>query len=521
MRSFLPILGVILISGACSGQRVDIKPLDFQPLTSLPWKDQPDAPMEKILERIFLESNLKIRYPVLEAYLKVIPVAKLNIAFDVCIALEGTQNPEELVSIFLPIWAERDPKTAWQRTQGLFRLKAVDWLDLDSWKNPKIEVPDRNAVIASRFYLNAGTETFPLGVEYRHLLRNERIALMSAFAAKYLETYDSWPRMQSWKYAMMERSSQGQEMMRMFEKTLADFHVEVGNMIALNQKGGFEILLRRSLLRSPKDAPEMVRAAQGSEWNSHSEAVPCADLRTSDEFFLLWAKADKAGLINWLESSDTKERELSVRARGILLSLVDEPTRKQWLAKTTENLSKDGGEGLRDLLVHWATWDAKPALQAAAATQDSDTLLSVAFASAFGINDLAWNTSHHGLGVINDFDLGTLPVKLREAVKGSWGVEIMEQWGCIDVGEAARYGFQFLLSTEYCRRSDLIEFFSGHDNTLAGEDGMVDRTFCALRTWAVLKPDAMRSWIATQEGEDMRKALTWLLENPWGTGVNE
>jgi hypothetical protein len=50
---------------------------------------------------------------------------------------------------------------------------------------------------------------------------------------------------------------------------------------------------------------------------------------------------------------------------------------------------------------------------------------------------------------------------------------------------------------------------------------MIDRTFCALRVWAVVKPDEMKKWIATLDDAEMRKALTWLLEHPWGIGSAE
>jgi hypothetical protein len=28
----------------------------------------------------------------------------------------------------------------------------------------------------------------------------------------------------------------------------------------------------------------------------------------------------------------------------------------------------------------------------------------------------------------------------------------------------------------------------------------------------------MRAWLTTMKDKEMRAALTWLLENPWGTG---
>ena len=47
---------------------------------------------------------------------------------------------------------------------------------------------------------------------------------------------------------------------------------------------------------------------------------------------------------------------------------------------------------------------------------------------------------------------------------------------------------------------------------------MIDRTFCALRVWAVIRPNEMRTWIRILDDEKMRKALTWLLQHPVGEG---
>ena len=45
---------------------------------------------------------------------------------------------------------------------------------------------------------------------------------------------------------------------------------------------------------------------------------------------------------------------------------------------------------------------------------------------------------------------------------------------------------------------------------------MIDRTFCALRVWAVVQPKEMQTWIDTIKDADLQKALRWLLQNPWG-----
>jgi hypothetical protein len=77
-----------------------------------------------------------------------------------------------------------------------------------------------------------------------------------------------------------------------------------------------------------------------------------------------------------------------------------------------------------------------------------------------------------------------------------------------------------MLRTDYAPRENLIKLFSG-DDKFASDGDMIDRTFCSLRVWAVVKPREMKAWIGTLQDAEMRKALTWLLQHPWGTGPKE
>ena len=170
------------------------------------------------------------------------------------------------------------------------------------------------------------------------------------------------------------------------------------------------------------------------------------------------------------------------------------------------------------LLEEWAGWNPKPALDAAVATNNASTINAVASRGACGpFDDGPENSSRFGIGVVKNFAVASLPDEIRKDVFSEWGFGMMERWGDIDIGETARYGVDFLLRTDYAPRDRLMRFFSGHDE-YPDEQGMIDRTFCALRVWAVVKPKEMKAWIGTIKEADMRKALTWLLDHPWGTG---
>jgi len=203
----------------------------------------------------------------------------------------------------------------------------------------------------------------------------------------------------------------------------------------------------------------------------------------------------------------------ALRVKGFLMSRVDASTRERWLAEAKSSVEDD--DRTAHLMHAWAGWDPKGALEAAVARKDPEIISEVADEASRGPwSGRPYNTGHFGLGVIKDFDVMTIPPDIRPAAREQW-YQILEYWGDIDIGETARYGLNYLLRTDYAPRDRLIRFFSGDDD-YPDEGDMIDRTFCALRVWAVVQPKGMQTWIATLKDPEMQKALTWLLQNPWG-----
>ncbi len=510
----ISLLFTLLALPACllQAQRNNLKPYDFEPLTSLPWEDEgKDMPLRKVLEKIFLEPDSAIRYPVLEAYLRFLPVEDLNKAFDICIALEGTQTPDNLVSLFLPIWAERDPDACWQKTQDLFRLVGIEdgWLTYDSWaKRPKITVQDLNAIRASRYWLgSASLAGFGDGVDHSELSEQKRTAMLRAFADKFIDTFHTWPG------GGAERSYEKYSASEALLKAFREMPGEHAPSPPFQQV--LEVQARRRLKAHPEDAFKII-AGGGAQ---PPPQAPSALSWPSDEFMLLWSRQGQPAMLDWVKSKPSND-EAAVRAKGILMSRVDAATCSQWIAEA--KASKDGDD-LEILLSSWARWDPAAALAEAIKTKKASTIQEVAETGAYGFGKgwggsaTAWNSCHHGMGVIRDFDLSKLPEKVRKELIQEWGITIMEEWGDIDVGEAARYGLDFMLRNDYAPRENLARFFGGED-VYPDSGDMIDRTFCALRVWAVIKPEEMEFWINSVEDPDIRKGLTWLLHNPWGKG---
>src|SRR5688572_16899816 len=79
---------LVLLPGTAIAKRSNLKPTDFVPLTTLPWKAE-NATLESVLDAIFREPSQNIRAAVLDEYLRLIPVAQFDRALDICIQLES------------------------------------------------------------------------------------------------------------------------------------------------------------------------------------------------------------------------------------------------------------------------------------------------------------------------------------------------------------------------------------------------------------------------------------------------
>ena len=510
------ITALLLVSSAVSvkAQRNTLKPSDFEPLTSLPWK-KPEATLEGVLDTIFREPNPAIRYPVLAEYLRTIPVGRLGRAFDLCIALEGTQTPDDLVEFFLPIWAKRDPKACWKRTKELFHVVGIEegWLNYDSWKRrERITVQDIEAIRASRFWIENRLclVRFGTGVEQSSLSRRERVGLMKEFAEEWFARFDSWPGYFRGNFRTNYPDS-WRDFAYPFELPLERLR-KFSPGDAHGDGGYFEIVMRRWMEAEPKSGAEIIEYVRQTDWSAVAGKTERHAGTPSIELLILWAKGDFLGIVRWADSLDIKKDEIATVARGLLMSRVEPVTREKWLAEA--RVGGDVGNTVH-LLDEWGKWDPKSALDAAVATNDSETITDVASTVVDGPWHLTIpNACHYGLEIIKDFDVAKLPEEIRRGIRTHWSQFVMEEWGSIDVAKAAPYGFYFMLATDYAPRDRLMRFFSGHDE-YPDEGGMIDRTFCALRVWAVVKPKEMKAWIGTIKEADMRKALTWLLDHPW------
>jgi hypothetical protein len=495
-----------------------IKPAEFEPLTSVPWDDK-EATRDTILAAIFREPNLGIRYRMLAEYLRQIPASQIGKTFELCVPLESTENPNDLVELFIPIWVERDPVTCWPWVKKLFGVvMGGGALDYDSWTH-RITVQDVKGIRASSFWIEREALLgFPVAFDRSALAKEEKVQIMKEFAGMWLTAFGSWPQSpqpakHAGNYFGPPYPNEGGSLVKMLRLPLSPEIMQHINSSDPTAGLQFEIVFRRMLRANPASAADLMKKAR-AKWPPRENPGGELFAGPSHELLLLWAKSDLPGMIRWVDSLKISEVDLAARAKGLLMSLVDAATRERWLAKAKAAAREEHHEVA--LFESWAQWDLEAALLAVANAGDPESARGLANNGAYSPwSGQPWNASRHAFRVLTNFDFSKLPPSVEKLVLDDC-YSLMEQWDSMDVAGAARFGFAHLLRTNYAPRARLIEFFSGKD-IYGGEDGMIDRTFCALRVWAVLRPDEMRKWIATVSDPRMRKALTWLLENPWGS----
>jgi hypothetical protein len=211
-----------------------------------------------------------------------------------------------------------------------------------------------------------------------------------------------------------------------------------------------------------------------------------------------------------------ERHKIALAAEGLLMSRVDAATRHRWL----EDAAKVGS-GTKDLLGHWARWDFSAAWGVALATKDLELLREVFNEALFPDSWEPHNLQRVRLRqIVESINNHAFPPDVFRLLMQDEFVLLLEVWGEIHLGDTARHGLDLLVKSNEVPRDELLRLFSG-DNSVGGDGDVLDRTFCALRIWAVTKPGEMRAWLATMKDKEMRTALTWLLENPWGTGSAE
>jgi hypothetical protein len=498
---------------AVSAERPILKPQDFLPLTELPWKKE-GVTRESILDAIFREPDITIRYGALQLYLREIPVEQIEGVFDRAIELEGSETPDALVESMLRVWAEREPFRCWERVQKLFLVVGLEdgWLMFDDWdvERSSMLVQDRAAIQASPFRLRRWSLTgFPVGVERSGIPSSERVRLMKEFVQRWFKHFDTYPDSHPsvpdarGSYAFLEAFKVTADGAQSFYQG----HHEQEYELAIA-----DIALRRWLVAEPERAPYIMNLVMPKQPYSY------INYSRVNKFLRLWAEVDRPGVMKWADSKETPKR-LAITARGLLMSEVDAATRDRWISEA-HRTGKDEDDLAKFQLECWGLWDPRAALEFAIKTRDTEMINDVAMAAVEGPYGDPMRPMRPAFDVVRDSDLRVLPRETWERLLDDWGMYPMENWGTHDSGATARFGFAQLEKFDWYGfpKDEVIEFFAGRNNEYRDNSSVIDRTFCSVRVWAATKPAEMKAWVATLKDEKLREALTWLADHPWGPG---
>lgn len=506
MKLPLVCLSVLFcFAGVTEAQRLDWKSDEFLPLTSLPWSEHGLA-VPDVLEKIFKEPDPQVRYPVLAEYFrKHLSGTQLGAAFELCVKLEGTQRPIDLVGLLLPLWAAREPEQALAKTKELMECVVLEGhpLDLDRWDSRPLRVVNLDAFRASSYWLNVSS-LGGLGPTLADPGRpvELRKQLMRDCANLFIDRAGALPNSPATDY-----SDQDLELIQVLELPAENLKTR---LLAAGETERKSASFRAGAARLMALQP-----AAAQEW---LELLPVgSDLACH---LLLWSKLDRAGMLQWTNTPHTLNHPTRRTAQGILMNSVDADVREQWLDEASQAAEKPSSS-LVELLEAWSRVNPLQALEAAGKYGDPDILCGLANEAVYP-GASSYNRSHPGLEAVRGYDLRRVLLDMSEeavqSVVWHWGYTEMEQWLEVDAGEAARYGFECLTrfpDSKVISRGDLIRLLKGDDDAASDSD-MIDRTLCALRFWAMWKPDEMRKWITGLKDPEIQKALTWTLENPWG-----
>ena len=505
-----------------------IKPYDFQPLSSLPWK-APDATLDGCMSAIFREPNPDIRYPVLAAYLRTLSPENLAKGFDMSIRLEGAQTPDALVEFYLEQWAEADPEGCWKRMQHLFLLVGVNdnWATYGGWMDYG-HIPARHlaAIRASPFWIDSrALKSFPLGLERTDLPKTEEIGFLRDFADMWFDQispydFNRWPGYpraieSAERFNGYTSDSYNPGLMDVFSMSLDQIRAYATKVHGTEDMSAFEATLHRWLQSQPSAMPEILKALreakwqESTEWNAHSEPVD-----PSAELLLQWAKLDQSTVIRWADSPSSKPGDsATLKARGMLMSRADAATRNRWLVESGT------GNNRLFLLQSWADWDPDAAVQAAVQTNNPEMINEFIDTLTYGspFDPACENTRDWDLERTANSSIALLPPKYRSELFFMTGYELVSSLSEINIADAARFGVALFGRADPQHHDDMIRYFSGKE-LQSQRDIVPHDLLCVLREWAIVRPKEMQAWIGTLSDPPLQKALTWLLDHPWGKG---
>lgn len=475
--------------GHCSADR-----FPNRPLSRLPWVES-DLSTEEVLKEIFREPALQIRYPVMQAFLEQLPVEEWPEVFDLCIELQGLQIPDHLVGVMMESWAMRDPNTAWEKCETLFDIVIEDIPFSDSWQD-EIVVINPAAVAKSDFWLSrkGSLRGFINGLKQVGATNELDARLLhEQFKERYEKRFGELP---------------GAAVVPLEQEMEAEFTVvnllscpveKIPDILHERKQSWGRDLFSRALIRwlhlKPKEGLKIASFAK--KFFDPQNIIESPDRAfVPHDFMLEWICLDRQGYKKWLSDQQGWQYSEGV---GVAKAFLDKKEEREWFGR--DGLFDGRSYDLELVMGTWAMHDPERAIPEAWNLGYEGVYGDAAFTSITGVG----RSIRPALDVIIDYNI---------PIPDDPMYMIMEDWGDVDIGEAAAFGVKWLLKTRMFSKEDLIGQWSGKAD--AWDATMSDRTFGCLRAWAVTRPKEMKKWIESLEDKEVRDALLSLLASPHG-----
>lgn len=456
--------------------------------------------VEATFKAMLEEPSWEARRSLIAGFLAELPAPDFPRVYAALGRLEKVQVSEHLEPL-LKRWAELEPVAAWTVTRPLFDIAVEGDHFIDEWAEKFIPPKDIGAFQASPFWPEpqqllgflAGLERASIPETMRTNLRND---FLTQFRARFSEDY-LVPRPPPPRTNTVEDEQSFARVLEIMEAPLAALPTLLKVAAERRNWGAVTWGLRRWIDADPKAAPEIMRQA---EWHGNEEAVRA------------WARVDARAALAWFRRHEPEALK-DYAGRG-LIAFVNKKARASLLrAVMKPGKYVDGAYWveLEELIAAWAREDSLAALQTAL-SQYGPLCYSVCAEEAVNLHE-AFPLRRKALDAIR---------RIPTPVRDQYAYMIMENFGDIDVGDAAAYGVDWLRKSkwrlnEYLPRTTKEHFLKVWTGEADPHDGcMDDRTYGCLRKWAICQPEQMKKWIETQRDPEVKAALQWLLAHPNG-----
>jgi len=482
---------------------------EFRVLSGLPWKEA-GATRKTVLERIFHEPHILVRREVLREYLRTdLPVQDFPAAFDECIALEQADFPGAVAEIVMREWAERDPLAAIKRCETLFDLVIEGApFAFDGWDKPIFSGNLEKAQASTYWFGNRDVvDACWKGIAAATWLADRRKVVEEKFTVPYEKRFHEMPpeighdRFSSVDQPVNISTNAG--LRGEFLRLLAAPPEEIPAMLKKWPREPWDdLLFSRALIRwmsgDVKKAPQIVERVLDAYDPRHfyrnddtlMDVIPA-------EFLVEWAILDGDGFLAWMKSN---ARLRGWRAYAVGQAVLAKEMEHDPQLRYSQLSSKTAKSECNQL---WMALDPQGALPKVLEYSGEVYLIH-------HVLDRLWRSDPPA----NYWRKAVAPYVPLTRVGGG-----NEVWGAIKMAGSVdframitQYGMPRCLHSEDLKESQVAAILSNRQ-AMENDAGLRD-TLSALRTWAIVRPKEMRTWIdGGKFSPDLREALRWLMDN--------